>query len=111
MFGYSSHGHYTTLEEILELETERGNIHTQIAIKRFMILNPSSRYSKAIWVTYNPLQCAKEYLFGSDAYYMTNDIFIREYPEWESLLHSIDLQGLHIVCSDLQGGYLYTTLS
>lgn len=110
MFGYSSHGHYAPLDEILELETERGNVYTQKAISNFLDDFPMSKNAPAIWVTLDPLQCAKDYVYGSDYHYMNNKLFISTCPEWELELQRIDLSCLKLVCSDTQGGYLYVLL-
>ncbi len=52
--GYSSHGVFSTLGDIEEVELERENEYTSERITEFISKNKLKRNNKAIWVTKDP---------------------------------------------------------
>ncbi len=104
--GYSSHGVFCSLSEVLELEQERGNA-TVDAISGFLKKYPSKKNSKAIWVVNDPFLCFKMYSLLADYYNCEDTILKKQFPNWYYDIHEINLSNMQMVCCDEQGGYLY----
>lgn len=106
ILGYSSHGVFCSLSEILELEQERENATAEYIID-FLKKYPSKRNCKAIWITSEPFLCFKMYSLSADYSNCEDSILKKQFSNWYYDIHEIDLSHMQMVCSDKQGGYLY----
>ncbi len=104
--GYSSHGVFCPLSEILELEQERENATTEYIIG-FLKSHPSKKERKAIWITNAPFFCFKMYHLSAEYSNYEDSIIKMKFSNWYYDIHTIDLSNMQLVCSDEQGGYLY----
>ena len=96
MIGYSSHGHWAPLEEIYELEDDRGNFDGREETRQ---LYQAERY-EAIWICYDPT-IACRYLRDAQDY---NKPATQEEID---RLFVVDLKGAIYMDEDGDGGYLY----
>ena len=106
-FGYSSHGVYLSLEEIKELEIERGNEKVVSSIEMFLEQHPDKKDASSIWVTKNAFQCFKQYYLSITYPSIDNESIQKKFPFWETLIYEIDLWDMQFVCKDKYDGYLY----
>lgn len=105
MKGYSSHGHFCSLREVLELEIERGN-----QIEEIKAYLGKFGDKEAIWVCYDPLVCFRRYCHDSDGMLIGNLTareLIEKFPDYLEQVVEIDLSGMDLICSDSCEGFLY----
>lgn len=101
--GYNSHGYWTTFEDIVETEMDRGN-------SPFIDMNEEDVAKlnlPAIWICYNPLD-AFRYAIDADDYHLTLDEINEKYPDWKEEVCEIDCTNLYTVkdTDDCDGGIL-----
>lgn len=105
--GYSSHGVFCSIAEILEAEQERENEYTVECITNFLNQNTTKKNSKAIWVAEDPFFCFKMYCLPAMYFNYEDNILKMKFPDWYHNIYAIDLSNMQLVCCDEQGGYLY----
>lgn len=106
--GYNSHGGWSTLEDIVEVEAERGNEPFTDFPEDVLATYGDA---PAIWVTTEPYD-AFLYAVSADEYNEHPDVVKARYPEWRSEVFPIDCTGCLKVTDtdDGDGGYLIIDL-
>lgn len=105
--GYSSSGDFSSLFDILSSEKINGDATVCSAISRYIHVYPNAETKKAIWLTLNPIACAKAYLLGAECGSISDQEFTNTYPDWERYVIPIEIRNLHLVCIDPNKGYLF----
>lgn len=97
--GYSSHGEFCSLGEIIEVETERDNEpFTNFSDKDLLGYSDCS----AIWVTRNPMN-AFRYVLSASEWEMSEEEIIEHYPNWREDIEEIDCTNLYEVSATDDG--------
>lgn len=105
--GYSSHGIYSPLGELRDLETERGNKNVVNSIEVFLEQYPNKKEAPSIWIMMDAFQCFRQYYLSVTSPNITNESIREKFPFWENLIYEIDLWDMQFVCKDECDGYLY----
>lgn len=95
MVGYNSHGQYCTLNEIYELETERGNSTFDDISKH--IVN-KYKNNNAIWVTMNVFD-ALRYIIPASENSLSDEELISKYPNYKNMVDEIHFDKSQILIS------------
>lgn len=105
--GYNSHGIFSSLGEIKELEIERGNEEIVSSIEAFLEQYPSKEDALSIWIMMDAFQCFKQYYLSVNPLNIFDRNIQEQFPFWENLIYEIDLHDMQFVCGDGCDGYLY----
>lgn len=95
--GFSSHGMWCSLPEILELEWERMNEPFALMEKEHF---QNYSHFEAIWVTRTP-EDAFKYCIPASEFEMTKEELERKYPNYKDSVYKIDLEDvLEVIDTD-----------
>ena len=106
--GYNSHGYWSTLKDIVEIEAERENFpFTDFPDD----LLATYGEAPAIWVTTDPY-AAFVYAISADEYNEPRDVIKARYPSWRDEIETIDCAGgMKVIdTDDGDDGYLIIDL-
>ena len=87
IFGYNSHGYWSTFREIFEVEIEREN--EPFTLLTSEEIEPYDEL-RAIWVCPDPLSAFK-YAIGASEWEMSRKEISKKYPDWENEVQKINL--------------------
>lgn len=97
--GYSSHGNFSALGEIIEIEAERDN-------EPFINFEESDllgyRDYPAIWVTRSPIN-AFRYVLTASEWELSDEELMKTYPNWREDIEEIDCSNLYGVAASDDG--------
>jgi len=100
--GYNSHGFWSTLQRIYEIEEERGNSTFKNIDKDFLSSNLDTL---SIWITKNPLNAFKYSISASESNLEDSEL-IKKYPDYENHVFKILTENCICIAFDDDDGYL-----
>lgn len=106
---YSSHGKWTTFEEICELEQDRDNEpfvdYSDSEIEKY-------KDCPSLWITVDPWEAFMYFIYASEVEIPKKELE-KDYPNWKKEIVEIDCEGYYVLedSEDGDGGYLILDLS